>query len=195
MLQSHLGFRPYIQCVCFRISKKTGGNQEINSINSVCFFSQPHVQVSGCCSLSSQSQQEQNCMWVKRDCSVFGQRECFNQAAWAEIILREHSAGGVSGLLFSQARVPAPGLASLEEKSAGAKWQTDALCAWRQAGTLLAPRVFRFTFSPTSGMTKRGFVSKWVSKLTRRGNHFELGLDRGEMKTWFLWFKQRNNII
>lgn len=39
----------------------------------------------------------------------------------------------VSGLLFSQAQVPVPGLTSLEErgkkKSAGAKWQTETLCA------------------------------------------------------------------
>ncbi len=39
MLQSHLLFCPYIQCVCLRISKKIGGNQEINSINSILFFS------------------------------------------------------------------------------------------------------------------------------------------------------------
>lgn len=32
MLQSNLHFCPYIQCVCFRISKKTGGNQDINSM-------------------------------------------------------------------------------------------------------------------------------------------------------------------
>lgn len=50
-------------------------------------------------------------------CSDSGvvKRECFNQAARAEIVLREHSAGGVSGL-FSQARVPVPGLTSLEEE-------------------------------------------------------------------------------
>lgn len=131
MLRSHLLFCPYIQCVCLRISKKTGGNQEINSINSIFFFFQPHLKVSGCRSWS-QSQQEQNTAWVNRDCSVFDSGvvkwECFNQAAWAEVILREHSAGGVSGLSLrprSQCQVP-PLFGG--KKVQGPVWQTDALC-------------------------------------------------------------------
>lgn len=66
MLQSHLCLCPYIQCVCFRISKKTGGNQEINSINSIFF--QSHVQVSAHYHKANRSKE---CIWVKRDCSVF----------------------------------------------------------------------------------------------------------------------------
>ncbi|CAB1455255.1 unnamed protein product [Pleuronectes platessa] len=53
--------------------------------------------------------------------------ERFNQAARAEIIPRERSAGDVCGRLFPRARVPVPGSTSLEGKKcrgrpAGALW-------------------------------------------------------------------------
>lgn len=72
MLQSHLLFCPYIRCVCLRISKKTGGNGEINSINSNHFS--PHLEVSGCCS-SSQSWQEQKTAWESEETVV-----CFDSS-------------------------------------------------------------------------------------------------------------------
>lgn len=72
MLQSHLLFCPYIRCVCLRISKKTGGNREINSINSNHFS--PHLEVSGCCS-SSQSWQEQKTAWESEETVV-----CFDSS-------------------------------------------------------------------------------------------------------------------
>lgn len=72
------------------MSKKNGGNQKINSIN-IC----PE-----CCCSALQIHQKQK---QHRDCSVFSEQREGGGGSWrAEVILREHSAGGVSALLGSQ---------------------------------------------------------------------------------------------
>lgn len=76
----------------------------------------------------------------------------------------------VSGRLLSKARIPVPGLTSSEgEKCRGQTADWCSLCLYVNIGsyTLSAPHVFRFTFSPASGMTRKGFVLKWGSKPTR----------------------------
>lgn len=90
-------------------SKKNGGNQKINSIN-IC----PE-----CCCSALQIHQKQK---QHRDCSVFSEQR--GGGSWrAEVILREHSAGGVSALLRSQNQ-------SWKQKKYWSQTRTEAL--WLQ---------------------------------------------------------------
>lgn len=187
MLQSHLHFCPYIQCVCYRISKKTAENHDINSINSIFFF------VSAPCTsvrlllIITKPTGAKNCMWVEWDCSVFSAAAWFRGAAWAEIILREHSAGGVSGLLFSQARLPVPGLTSLEEKKCrGQMADWCSLCLKTGSYTLGSSCVQVYIQSHAREWPRRALCQNELAKLTRRKT--ALNWDLTERK----WKRQTN---